>query len=210
MLWSVFLLVPVGRGRLLSGLDAAETEDLLHILYDLGEHIPVKTTEAHHFRRICLQRDVLARRGIPVEQALDLGPLYQSLRHSLDELSLGGRPRRARRPPLQVSAGNGFVFVSHQGQVHPSGFLPVSAGSVRRQRLVDIYRDSSLFAELRDPSRLDGRCGECEFRRVCGGSRARAYATTGDVFAEEPACAYQPGSFHGDEDMAAFLSAGSR
>ncbi|MEV4492545.1 TIGR04053 family radical SAM/SPASM domain-containing protein [Micromonospora coxensis] len=195
MLWSVFFLVPTGRGQALRSLDAAQTEDVLNILYDLGETVPVKTTEAHHFRRVCLQRDVLARRGEDPVPVLGLGPLYRELRALLDERGLTGRASRSRRPPLRVSAGNGFAFVSHRGDVHPSGFLPVSAGNVRHRSLVDIYRDSPLFTGLRDPSRLGGRCGACEFRAVCGGSRARAYATTGDVFAEEPACGYRPGSF---------------
>ena len=206
MLWSVFFLVPTGRGRALRSLDAAETEDVLNALYDLGENVPVKTTEAHHFRRVCLQRAVLAARGEDPVRALGLGPLYRRLRQQLDELALTDRPRRPRRPPLRVSAGNGFVFVSHRGDVHPSGFLPVPAGNVRDRSLVDLYRTSELFTGLRDPNRLQGRCGACEFRAVCGGSRARAFATTGDVYAEEPACAYQPGSFGHREELAAVLA----
>ncbi|MEV4703332.1 TIGR04053 family radical SAM/SPASM domain-containing protein [Actinoplanes sp. NPDC049316] len=195
MLWSVFFLVPTGRGRALAALDAAETEDVLHLLYDLGETVPVKTTEAHHFRRVCLQRAALARHGVPAAATPGLGPLYRRLRRRIDELGLTAGPQRPRRPPLRVSAGDGFVFVSHRGQVHPSGFLPLPAGDVRTQSLVDIYRDAPLFRALRDPDRLGGRCGACEYRSVCGGSRARAYATTGDVHAEEPACGYLPGSF---------------
>lgn len=195
LLWSVFFLVPTGRGQRLRGLDPAGTEDVLNALYDLGETIPVKTTEAHHFRRVCVQRAILAERGVPPAETLGLGPLYRSLRERFDQLDLVDRRHRPRRAPLRVSAGNGFVFVSHRGEVHPSGFLPVSAGNVRRAKLVDIYRHSPLFTGLRDPDRLAGRCGACEFRAICGGSRARAYAVTGDVFAEEPACAYQPGSF---------------
>ncbi len=206
LLWSVFFLVPTGRGRALAGLDAADTEDVLNILYDLGETVPVKTTEAHHFRRVCLQRAILARRGVDPAEALGLGPLYRRLRRRLDDLGLTRGAQRPRRPPLQVSAGNGFVFVSHRGQVHPSGFLPVTAGDVRSQCLVDIYRDSPLFTSLRDPARLRGRCGACEFRSVCGGSRARAYAVSGDVHAEEPACGYQPGSFPYLADLAETLS----
>ncbi|MEU8238736.1 TIGR04053 family radical SAM/SPASM domain-containing protein [Actinoplanes missouriensis] len=203
MLWSVFFLVATGRGRALASLDAAETEDVLHALYDLGETVPVKTTEAHHFRRVCLQRQVLERHGVPAAEALGLGPLYHRLRQRFEELGLFGETRRVRRPPLRVSAGNGFVFVSHRGDVHPSGFLPVPAGNVREQPLTRIYRTAPLFTGLRDTGSLRGRCGACEFREVCGGSRARAYATTGDVYAEEPACGYQPGSFPYPDDLAA-------
>lgn len=201
LLWSVFLLVPTGRGQALRSLDAAQTEDVLNVLYDLGQTIAVKTTEGHHFRRVCLQREALARRGDDHVRVLGLGNLYRRLHDDLDSRGLTGHPGRVRRAPLQVSAGNGFAFVSHRGDVHPSGFLPIPAGNVRQRSLVDIYRDSELFTALRDPARLGGRCGACEFRTVCGGSRARAYAVTGDIWAEEPTCAYQPGSFPYQQEL---------
>jgi len=96
------------------------------------------------------------------------------------------------RAPRGVNDAKGFVFISHLGEVFPSGFLPLSAGNVRKQPLAEIYRNSPLFTALRDTSRLKGKCGVCEFRQICGGSRARAYALTGDPFAEEPCCVYQP------------------
>jgi len=205
LLWSVFLLVPTGRGRELEALDAAQVEDVLHVLYDLGETVAVKTTEAHHFRRVCLQRRVLEARGVDPAEALRLGPLYHELREKMMRLGLIQGRERPRRPPLQVSAGRGFVFISHVGDVYPSGFLPLTAGNVRERSLVDIYRSDPLFVGLRDQNRLGGRCGRCEFRSVCGGSRARAYAVTGDVYAEEPACAYRPGSFPYQDDLRALL-----
>ncbi len=91
-----------------------------------------------------------------------------------------------------VNDGNGFAFISHIGEVCPSGFLQIPAGSVRRQNFVDIYRDSPLFRELRDYTKLKGRCGVCDFRDVCGGSRARAFAVTGDYMETEPYCIYVP------------------
>ena len=91
-----------------------------------------------------------------------------------------------------INAGKGFVFVSHTGDVFPSGFLPLPVGSVRQTSLSELYRDAPLLRSLRDASRLEGRCGRCEYADVCGGSRARAYATTGRLFAEDPACGYQP------------------
>jgi radical SAM protein with 4Fe4S-binding SPASM domain len=94
--------------------------------------------------------------------------------------------------PRGVNAGNGFLFVSHRGEVFPSGFLPVRAGSVREQALADIYRNSPLLRALREPDMLKGRCGQCDFRQICGGSRSRAFALTGDPFAEDPWCGYQP------------------
>jgi radical SAM protein with 4Fe4S-binding SPASM domain len=95
-----------------------------------------------------------------------------------------------------VNAGNGFLFVSHRGEIFPSGFLPLSAGNVRQTSLAEAYRHSPLFLALRDPDRLAGRCGACEFRRICGGSRARAFGLTGDPFETDPWCAYQPVAAH--------------
>ncbi|MEU7985047.1 TIGR04053 family radical SAM/SPASM domain-containing protein [Streptosporangium canum] len=204
LLWSVFFLVPTGRGRALSALSPTQVEDVLHFLYDLGTAIPVKTTEAHHFRRVAVQRLVLAERGVDHAGALALGPLYRTLRRQAEQ---GGliEEQRTRRPPVDVNAGRGFVFVSHTGTVHPSGFLPVGAGSVRERPLTDIYRSAPLFTGLRDPDRLRGRCGACEFRTICGGSRSRAYACSGDVFGEEPWCAYQPGSFPYQRELAPYV-----
>jgi radical SAM protein with 4Fe4S-binding SPASM domain len=91
-----------------------------------------------------------------------------------------------------VNAGNGFMFVSHRGEIFPSGFLPLSAGSGRSLSLARAYRDSPLFQRLRNPESLKGRCGECEFRGICAGSRSRAFALTGDAFASDPWCAYSP------------------
>ncbi|MFG3496628.1 TIGR04053 family radical SAM/SPASM domain-containing protein [Streptomyces sp. NPDC047886] len=206
MLWSAFFLVPTGRGRDLAALTPAETEDVLNFVYDVGLTIPAKTTEAHHFRRVAVQRAVLAARGEDHVEALGLGPLYRRLRQHAGELGLGEATRRVRRPPLDVNAGRGFVFVSHTGTVHPSGFLPLGAGSVRTRPLPEIYRESELFVGLRDPDRLGGKCGRCEFRRLCGGSRSRAHAVTGDPYAEEPWCAYVPGSFPHQRELAALLT----
>ena len=96
------------------------------------------------------------------------------------------------RSPRAVTDGNGFVFVDHVGNICPSGFLPMRAGNVRDDDLVTVYREHPLFLGLRDPQRLGGRCGRCEWRDRCGGSRARAYAASADPLAEDPGCVYQP------------------
>jgi len=199
--WSVFLLVPTGRGALLPALTALQAEDVLNFVYDAGEFVPARTTEAHHFRRVVIQREILRRRGADHVAVLGLGQLYLQLRQRLGDLGL---PRRkARRPPANVNAAQGFVFISHLGTVHPSGFLPLAAGSVRTGRLAGIYRTSPLFTGLREHGRLTGRCGACEFASVCGGSRSRAFALTGDPYAEDPWCSYQPGTFPYPADLAA-------
>ena len=107
---------------------------------------------------------------------------------------------------MHINAGNGFVFISRRGDVFPSGFMPITVGNVRDKSLVEIYREAPLFNDLRDPSKFEGRCGLCEFVGVCGGSRSRAYALTGDPLAEEPFCTYQPGTFPFQEELAERLS----
>jgi AdoMet-dependent heme synthase len=190
-LWSVFLLVPTGRGEALQALPPEEVEDLLHWLVDVSRHLAVKTTEAPHFRRVILQRRRVGE--VDVAEHFGLGGTYRRLRGGLDAL-LAERdlPTRVPRPPLDINAGRGFVFIDHIGNVHPSGFLPVPGGSLRERSLPEIYREAPLFRQLRDVDLLGGRCGVCEYRNVCGGSRSRAYAVTGDHLAEEPYCTYQP------------------
>lgn len=205
MAWSVFFLVPTGRGVSEQALDAEETEAVLEYLVDASRYVNLKTTEAHHYKRVVLQRRALEARGLDVSSWKKM-PLYEELARSLGELASanGWRPhKRARRSPMQINSGNGFVFVSHLGHVFPSGFLPLSAGSVRKESIVDIYRHSKLMRQMRDPDVLKGRCGRCEFREICGGSRSRAFAVTGDPLAEEPFCGYEPGSFpYADEALA--------
>jgi radical SAM protein with 4Fe4S-binding SPASM domain len=138
----------------------------------------------------------------------DLDPLYSRLQRGLaqvvGERGLVARPS-VRRTPMHINSGDGVVFISQTGEVFPSGFLPLSAGNVRRDSLVDIYRHAPIMQLLRDTSRLEGRCGRCEFAPVCGGSRCRAHAMTGNLLAEEPFCAYEPGSFPFPEDAAALM-----
>ncbi len=189
-LWSVFVLVPTGRGDALAGLDAHEIEDVLRWLHDVARLVAIKTTEAPHFRRVVLES---TRTGGATTPPSAPGPLYEELHAASRDLFDGGVPaRRTRRPPLDVNAGKGFVFVDHLGAAYPSGFLPIPIGSIRDRPLSQLYRESPLLRQLRDPDQLRGRCGRCEFRGVCGGSRSRAYAVTGDPLAEDPSCAYVP------------------
>ena len=184
-LWSVFFLVGTGRGQHLQPLDAEETEDVLHFLVDASRHVRVKATEAPHYRRVVMQR--------LSEGAKPTGPLYRRLCDRLEALAPALRhDDRQLRPPMNVNAGRGFVFVSHVGVVYPSGFLPLAAGSVREQPLPEIYRASGLLRSLRAADEFGGSCGACEYREVCGGSRSRAFAMTGDPAAEDPSCAYRP------------------
>lgn len=182
-LWSVFFIVPTGRARASDLTTAEEFERVFHRLYDLSKTAPfdIKTTAAPHYRRVVLQRQVAERRG--GARDVPATPLTAGLGFSLAD-GVG----RAKG----VNDGNGFVFISHRGEIYPSGFLPVCAGNVRTHDLADVYRNSEVFRALRDPGRLEGKCGVCEYRTVCGGSRARAYAMTGNYLASDPSCAYIP------------------
>jgi len=188
-LWSVFFLVPTGRGRLLEPLTAAEVEEVLHWLHDVSSVVAIKTTEAPHFRRIAIQRSGVQA----LDEAFPVGPLRAALRlETADLLARTEQQRRRPRAPIDVNSGRGFAFIDHVGVVYPSGFLPAAAGSVREASFSEIYRTSPLLRDLRNPDGFGGRCGRCEFRTVCGGSRSQAFAVTGDPLAEDPSCGYQP------------------
>jgi MoaA/NifB/PqqE/SkfB family radical SAM enzyme len=168
--WSVFFLVPVGRGRLLKSVSAGESERLCQWLLDAGRQAPfqIKTTEAPHIRRLAIQR--LLRAG-----------------RSADDIE-----RMPLARAFGVRDGNGVMFVSSRGEIHPSGFLALPAGRVGEAPLGRTYREHPLFRALRDPSAFHGRCGRCQFREVCGGSRARACAASGDPLGEDPLCPFVP------------------
>ncbi len=163
-MWSVFFLVPTGRGRRQPEVDAARAEEILGWLLEASGHLPfrVKTTEAPQIRR----------------------------------LAAGRQPTQAT---AGIGDGRGFAFVAYNGDVWPSGFLPLTAGNVRDQSLAEIYRTSPLFRALRSPDALSGtRCGRCPHRALCGGSRSRAFAHSGDPLGDDPLCAFVP-----DGEMAA-------
>ena len=171
-LWSVFFLVATGRASASQDLSAEEYEEVFRFLYGLSKKVPfdIKTTEAQHYRRYVAQQRKAERRS---------GSAPQS-GHEVIRRQAG------------INDGKGFVFISHTGEIYPSGFLPISAGNVRKDALVEVYRTSPLFRALRDADNLGGKCGECEFRNLCGGSRSRSFALTGDYLAEDPRCIYQP------------------
>lgn len=188
--WEVFFLVPTGRGSVLSGLAPHEHERVFDLLYRTqkkGRFI-VKVTEAPHYRRHVAQRERAGGEG----RRHPAGPVAMPTILTTSE----GPGHTVGLAPRGVNAGNGFLFVSHRGEIYPSGFLPLSVGNVRTLALADAYRDSDLFRALRDTERLQDRCGRCEFRSICGGSRARAFATTGSLFAGDPWCTYEPRPAH--------------
>lgn len=169
--WSLFMLVPVGRGQELGIPSAQDMEELCAWVYETAADAPfhVGTVEAPHYRRYWLQRKL--EEGMP--------------RTEIEKLAM--------RMGFGVRDGNGVIFVSHRGEVYPAGFLPHPLlGNVRDRPLSSIYRHAPQLAELRDMDRLKGKCGRCEFRWMCGGSRARAYGMTGDVMESDPFCAYEP------------------
>ncbi len=173
MRWSLFFLIAVGRGSGLREITADQCEALHHQLCDCSKETPfaVATTEAPHYRRVYLQN--MKEKGIPLSK-------------------IRGTPVGRG---FGVRDGNGIMFVSHTGDVYPSGFLPLTTGNVRNRSIVSIYRDSETFRTIRETKGFKGRCGRCEFKEICGGSRARAYAATGDFLETDPLCAYEPGTF---------------
>ena len=170
-MWDVFFLVPTGRGASQAELNGAEFEEVFGFMYERSKRsrAVIKTTEAMHYRRYLAQRKK-AEGG-------------------------GGKAHPGENPLNKmagINSGRGFVFISRTGEIYPSGFLPISSGNVRRQSLVDVYRNGPLFQVLRDSSTVKGKCGICQYSNLCGGSRSRAYALTGDYLAEEPRCIHQP------------------
>jgi radical SAM protein len=199
--WSVFFLVPTGRGQIQHMISPEEHERVFHWLFDLSQRgtFDIKATAAPMYRRVAIER-----RKTLTPHPRPLPPLPGS------EPGRGGRGGEAReggevfqgagfqyadglnRPVKGVNDGRGFLFISHIGDILPSGFLPVSAGNVRTADVVAVYRHHPVFRALRDPDRLTGKCRVCQYRVVCGGQRGRAYALTGDYLESDPACAYQP------------------
>ncbi len=182
--WEVFFLIRTGRGASLESPPPSDCEEVMHFLFDAAHYgIPVRTAEGPQFRRVRIQR----QNGDSAEK----GELYRTLATRLRTLE--GEPTSPPSVKLtQTGDGKGIIFVAHDGEVYPSGFLPISSGKAPDHKLVSIYRSNPLFITLRDPSNLKGRCGRCEYRTICGGSRSRAFAESGDPFDEDPACPYIP------------------
>ena len=190
-IWEVFFLVRVGRGAELEELTPPENEDVVHFLYEASHYgFIVRTVEAPFFRRVVAQRAALPP-GTDPDTWFGLGPLHRHLGTRLRERL--GAPGRSRAQSMGTRDGKGILFVAHDGTVSPAGFLPIPLGNVRTESIVDIYRRHPLLLAIR-ATRFSGRCGVCEFADRCGGSRARAFAALGDALAEDPACAYQPGT----------------
>ncbi len=173
-MWSLFLLIPTGRAGLEELPDAEDLERIFEDMADLVGKAPfgIKTTEGQHFRRVLIQK-----RGAKA------------------------RAMQKMRSPLGIRDGRGVMFISHTGVVSPSGFMPIDCGNIKNQHPATIYREHPLFISLRDNDALGGKCGVCEFRNVCGGSRARAYGVYGDPLATDPSCVYVPKSYHPEEEL---------
>ncbi|MEI8344707.1 MAG: radical SAM protein, partial [Candidatus Omnitrophota bacterium] len=182
--WEIFFLVPTGRGKDLPMLEAQLFDEAFARIYALQQraHFVIKVTEAMHYRKYCLDREPACAQEPPT-----LAPQMPAMlrRQSGPGGSIG-------HAPMGVNSGKGFVFVSCTGEIMPSGFLPLPAGNIKIDDLGNIYRNAPLFKALRDTSLLKGKCGICSYKDLCGGSRSRAWALTGDYLAADPCCSYQP------------------
>lgn len=172
--WSVFFLISVGRGTALKELKPDKAEHVMQWLVNISKTAPfsVKTTEAPSYRRVVLERAKATHAVVTHKQ-----------------------PWLLQRG-FGIRDANGILFISNRGDVYPSGFMPLKAGNIRKTNIVDIYRDSKVFNQVRNPANLEGKCHDCEYRYVCGGSRARAYAATGNPVASDPLCSYNPHREH--------------
>lgn len=188
-LWYTFFLVPMGRGSSMQPLAPEAMEDVLNWLHDISDRIAVKVTEAPAYRRLALQHQEARVHGTPMPATGDLHA--QLTAETLERLG-ECRERRVPRPPIGVDAGRGFAFVDHIGEVYPSGFLPLPCGSVHDTPFSAVYRTSPTMQRLRRTSEFSGKCGVCEYSTICGGSRARTYAMTGDAFTSDPSCTWVP------------------
>lgn len=177
--WSLFFLVPTGRAQIDWMISPQEHERTFHWLYDLSRSAPfdIKVTAAPMYRRVAIQRSISG-------QGEGARAFFQGAGFQYSD--------GLNRPTKGVNDGKGFLFISHLGDIMPSGFLPISAGNVRSTDVVQVYREHLLFKALRDPDRLKGKCRRCSYREVCGGQRGRAYGITGDYLESDPACAYEP------------------
>ena len=183
--WEVFFLITTGRGSLLEATSPAENEEVCHFLVDASRYgFLVRTVEAPFYRRVALER--AEGTGSPIGRPPGTGPLYASLRDRL-VTRLGPTDDPPRLPGATTRDGKGIVFVAADGDVHPSGFLPVVIGNVRRHGLMDLYRSDPLLRSIR-ASDFAGRCGTCDHHDRCGGSRSRAYADSGDALGADPGC----------------------
>ncbi len=182
--WSVFFLVPTGRAQAEWMVSPQEHEAVFNWLYDLSKTAPfdIKATAAPMYRRVAIERkraEITSPGGNGRKPVTFQGAGFQYA----DGLN---------RPTRGVNDGNGFLFISHIGEIMPSGFLPIPAANVREADIVEVYRSHPLFKSLRDPIQLKGKCGRCSYRDVCGGQRGRAYGITGDYLESDPACVYEP------------------
>lgn len=177
--WSVFFLVPTGRAQVRYMISAQKHEQVFNWLYELSQQAPfdIKATAAPMYRRVAIQRK-------KAETGSDHKVTFQGAGFQYAD--------GLHRPTKGVNDGNGFLFISHRGQIMPSGFLPIDCGNVREQNIVEVYRNHAVFNDLRHYEKLKGKCSICDYRDVCGGQRGRAFGITGDYLESDPACAYEP------------------
>jgi radical SAM protein len=202
ILWSVFFLIPVGRGKVEMAIEPHEYEQVFAKLWETAQtkSFGVKTTEAHHYRRFVKQLHGDPQRdpsgdghlNIPGHPGGGDGRSATSGHAGHAPQSGGGHPHTIQRAPLGINDGKGVFFVSHIGEIYPSGFMPIEVGRFPRDNVVHVYQNAELMKALRNPDGFHGKCGVCEYRFICGGSRARAFAVLGDPLGPEPDCIFVP------------------
>ncbi len=179
--WDLFFIVPTGRATSELTLNSDEIMQVMSWLYYVQTSMDfrIKVTEAPFYNRI------------KISGPLDKGKLFEFLiEHSGIDMIKKPLPITKDNNNMGVTDGRGTIFISHVGEIQPTGFLPIIAGNVRKDNIKNVYKNSKIFNDLKNPNMLKGKCGRCEFKNICGGSRARAYAVYGDYLQEDPACPF--------------------
>ena len=182
--WEIFFLIKVGRGMDVEDVTSEQYDAACKFLvYAAGYGINIRTVEGPYFRKLSIDHNN--------DVSLGNNRLFSELKETA--VKLCGHPEHGkdRIPVAKTSDGNGIIFVSHNGRVRPSGFLPLDVGNILDERLAEVYEKSEILKRMRDRSNITGKCGACQYLEVCGGSRARAYFYRGEVFAEDPVCPLQ-------------------
>lgn len=183
--WEIFFLIKVGRGMDIEDVTSEQYDGVCKFLvYAAGYGINIRTVEGPYFRKLSIDHN----NGVSQEN----NRIFVELKETAEKICGYPEHGKYRIPVAKTSDGNGIIFVAHDGRVRPSGFLPIDVGNVLDKRLVEVYERNELLKRMRDKSNITGKCGICQYIEVCGGSRARAYFYSGEVFSEDPVCPFLP------------------
>lgn len=205
--WYLYMLIPIGRANVKYELSGHEIEDVYNFIYDIIELKTLKVdiiAGGEPFRRVFIMRKLMEM-GILNDDVIKFGELYYYLKKKLENILKENEFEKMEIVRKRRKGYGKGIFISNDGKVFPSSFLPIEIGDIRKDRLINIYNNSDLLKKISDPKYLKGKCSYCEFNSICRGCRSRAYAITGDYLAEDPLCIYEPGTISKEIDMRKIL-----